>query len=608
MLKKQEYTIKKNQVKKRDGRIVDFDETKILNAMLKALSATGEVGDLKKKSRELAGEVLAILETRFDGHIVPTVEQIQDVAEEALMKNNLFKTARAYINYREQHRFLREGDKLMKSSSMFVDDYLRETDWRVKENSNMAYSLQGLNNYIANIVTTKYWLEKIYPPAIRRAYEEGDMHIHDLGILAVYCCGWDLKDLLTRGFGGVGGKIQSKPPKHFRTALGQIVNFFYTIQGEAAGAEAFSNFDTLLAPFIRHDNLTYNEIKQAFQEFMFNMNVPTRVGFQTPFTNLTMDLVPPKTLGEEAVIIGGAPQDKQYKDFQEEMNILNKVFAEVMLEGDAQGRVFTFPIPTYNITKNFDWDNPNWQPIWEMAAKYGIPYFSNFINSDMNPEDARSMCCRLRLDNRELYKRGGGLFGANPLTGSIGVVTLNLPRIGYLSNTKGELLDKLNKMMELAKESLEIKRKTLESFTEQRLYPYCRHYLDGIKKKRGQYWGNHFSTIGIIGMNELLVNFIGKGINTAKGKELALEILDFMRDKMVVYQKETSNLYNLEATPGEGTSYRLAKADKERYPEIISANEIDLAKAAAAADPEDGKADLAVKIFSGEAQRQAVCI
>lgn len=604
MLKKQEYTIKKNQVKKRDGRIVDFDETKILSAMLKAISATGEVKDLKKKSRELAGEVLAILEIRFDGHIVPTVEQIQDVAEEVLMKNNLFKTARAYINYREQHRFLREGERLMKSSNMFVDDYLRETDWRVKENSNMAYSLQGLNNYIANIVTTKYWLEKIYPPAIRRAYEEGDMHIHDLGILAVYCCGWDLKDLLTQGFGGVTGKIQSKPPKHFRTALGQIVNFFYTLQGEAAGAQAFSSFDTLLAPYIRYDGLTQQGIKQAFQEFIFNMNVPTRVGFQTPFTNITMDLVPPRTLGDEAVIIGGVPQKEQYKDFQAEMNMLNKVFAEVMLEGDAQGRVFTFPIPTYNITKDFDWNNPYWEPIWEMAAKYGIPYFSNFINSDMNPEDARSMCCRLRLDNRELYKRGGGLFGAYPLTGSIGVVTLNLPRVGYLSHTKEELFTKLENLMELAKESLEIKRKTLETFTDQRLYPYCRHYLKNIKVKRGQFWGNHFSTIGIIGMNELLLNFMGKGINTKEGKDLAIEILNFMRDRMVKYQESTGNLYNLEATPGEGTSYRLAKADKERYPEIISANEIDLAKVAPST--EDGKAEMVVRMVNPEIQKQTV--
>lgn len=605
MLKKKEYTIKENQVKKRDGRIVSFDETKIVNVLLKALFATGEVKDAKRKSKELAGEVVAILENRFDGHIVPTVEQVQDVVEEVLMKNGLFKTARGYINYREQHRFLREGEGLMKSSVKFVDDYLQEIDWRVNENSNMSYSLQGLNNYIATIITTKYWLEKIYPPEIRHAYEGGDMHVHDLGILAVYCCGWDLKDLLTRGFGGVGGKIQSKPPKHFRTALGQIVNFFYTIQGEAAGAEAFSNFDTLLAPFIRYDKLTYDEIKQAFQEFMFNMNVPTRVGFQTPFTNLTMDLVPPKTLGEEAVIIGGVMQKEQYKDFQEEMNTLNKVFAEVMLEGDAQGRVFTFPIPTYNITRNFNWDNPNWQPIWEMAAKYGIPYFSNFINSDMNPEDARSMCCRLRLDNRELYKRGGGLFGANPLTGSVGVVTLNLPRVGYLASSKEDLFKRIEKLMELAKLSLEIKRKTLERFTENGLYPYCKYYLGNIKKQRGQYWGNHFSTIGIIGMNELLLNFLDKGIISEEGKSLAIEILDFMRDKMVEYQKETGNLYNLEATPGEGTSFRLAKLDKERYPEIKCASEISYGESAI--DPIKEKADMVVNLVNIEAQKQAVC-
>ncbi len=574
MLKKKEYTIKANQVKKRDGRIVDFDEAKIESVLVKALFATGESKDVKRKARELNGEAVAILENRFDGHIVPTVEQIQDVVEEVLMKNGLFKTSRSFIIYREQHRFLREGEKLVKKSTMFVDDYLQELDWRVNENSNMAYSLQGLNNYIATIITTKYWLEKIYPPTIRHAYNDGDFHVHDLGILAVYCCGWDLKDLLIKGFGGVSGKIQSKPPKHFRTALGQIVNFFYTLQGEAAGAQAFSNFDTLLAPFIRKDNLTYEAVKQALQEFLFNMNVPTRVGFQTPFTNLTMDLIPPKTLGEEAVIIGGVPQQEQYKDFQEEINLLNKVFAEIMLEGDAQGRVFTFPIPTYNITKDFDWNNPSWQPIWEMAAKYGIPYFSNFINSDMNPEDARSMCCRLRLDNRELYKRGGGLFGAYPLTGSIGVVTLNLPRLGYLASNEEDLFKRLGKLMDLAEESLEIKRKTLERFTESGLYPYCRYYLSGIRKQRGQYWGNHFSTIGIIGMNELLLNFLGKNLIDKEGKKLAIKILEFMRAKIVKYQKDTGNLYNLEATPGEGTSYRLARLDKERFPEIISAADI----------------------------------
>lgn len=589
MLKKKDYTIKKNQVKKRDGRIVDFDEVKIENAIVKALFATSEIKDAKRKARELSGEVVALLENRFDGHIVPTVEQIQDVVEEVLMKNGLFKTARSFIIYREQHRFLREGEKLIKKSTMFVDDYLQELDWRVNENSNMAYSLQGLNNYIATIITTKYWLEKIYPPTIRHAYDDGDFHIHDLGILAVYCCGWDLKDLLIKGFGGVSGKVQSKPPKHFRTALGQIVNFFYTLQGEAAGAQAFSNFDTLLAPFIRKDNLTYDAVKQALQEFLFNMNVPTRVGFQTPFTNLTMDLIPPKTLGEEAVIIGGAPQQEQYKDFQEEINILNKVFAEIMLEGDAQGRVFTFPIPTYNIIKNFDWNNPYWQPIWEMAAKYGIPYFSNFINSDMNPEDARSMCCRLRLDNRELYKRGGGLFGAYPLTGSIGVVTLNLPRLGYLAANEEDLFKRLEKLMDLAQESLEIKRKTLERFTENGLYPYCRYYLSDVRKQRGQYWGNHFSTIGIIGMNELLLNFFKKNLLEKEGKKLALKILEFMRAKIVKYQKETGNLYNLEATPGEGTSYRLARLDKERFPEIISAADIVYGKIKPAAKTAKGK-------------------
>ncbi|MBU3965511.1 ribonucleoside triphosphate reductase [Patescibacteria group bacterium] len=607
MFKKKEYSIKSNQVKKRDGRIVDFDETKINNAIIKALFASGEIleAEVKKKSLEFSAQVVVILENRFDGHTMPTVEQIQDIAEEVLMKNGLFKTARAYIIYREQHRFLRESEKLIKKSTVFVDDYLEEIDWRVNENSNMAYSLQGLNNYIANIITTKYWLEKIYPPPIRRAYEEGDFHIHDLGILAVYCCGWDLKDLLTRGFGGVGGKIQSKPPKHFRTALGQIINFFYTIQGEAAGAMAFANFDTLLAPFIHYDNLTYAEVKQAIQEFLFNMNVPTRVGFQTPFTNITMDLVPPKTLGEEAIIIGGAPQKEQYKDFQQEMNLLNKIFAEVMLEGDAQSRVFTFPIPTYNITKNFDWDNPYWEPIWEMSAKYGIPYFSNFINSDMSPEDARSMCCRLRLDNRELYKRGGGLFGAYPLTGSTGVVTLNLPRLGYLAKNKADLFERLEKMMGLAKTSLEIKRKTLERFTEQGLYPYCRYYLGNIKKQRGQYWGNHFSTIGIIGMNELLVNFIGKNIAEEEGKSLALEILDFMREKIISFQKETDNLYNLEATPAEGTSYRLAKLDKERYPEIISASELRYEDNPTI--PATEKVDLVVEPVNTEAQKQTVC-
>ena len=442
----------------------------------------------------------------------------------------------------------------------------------MKENANMAYSLQGLNNYVSSIVSSKYWMERVYSKAIKRAHEEGDFHIHDLDKIAAYCCGWDLQDLLTRGFTGVPGKISCKPPKHFRSALGQIVNFFYTTQGETAGAQAFSNFDTLMAPFIHYDKLDYASVKQAMQEFIFNLNVPTRVGFQTPFTNLTMDMTCHPTYKEQAVIIGGAPQKEKYSEFQEEMDMINKAFAEVMTEGDASGRIFTFPIPTYNIDKDFNWQDERFNPIWEMTAKYGIPYFANFVNSDMKPEDARSMCCRLRLDNRELHKRMGGLFGAAPLTGSVGVVTINLPRVGYLAKDKKDFFKRLDTLMDLAKESLEIKRKVVEGFTAKGLYPYSRFYLDGIYKRRGSYWGNHFSTIGLIGMNEALVNFIGEKTSTKKGLKFAEEVLSYMREKMIKYQEETGNLYNLEATPAEGTSYRLALKDKKRYPKMIFAN------------------------------------
>jgi len=571
--------IKVKQIRKRDGRVVKFDKKKIVSAVYKAFTVTDEGS--KRGSQELAKKVECEINKRFvvrngGGKMkteIPTVEELQDIVENFLIRENYIDTAKAYIIYREQHRLLRESQDVLKKSVDLVDDYLKEIDWQVKENSNMSYSLQGLNNYIANVITSKYWIEKIYPPEIREAYNKGDFHIHDLGLLAVYCCGWDLKDLITRGFGGVSGKSESKAPKHFRSALGQIVNFFYTLQGEAAGAQAFSSFDTLLAPFIRYDQLTYREIKQAIQEFVFNMNVPTRVGFQTPFTNITMDLVVPKTIADEAVLIGGVPQKEQYKDFTNEMSLLNKAFAEIMLEGDASGRVFTFPIPTYNITKDFNWDDPNLEPIWEMTAKYGIPYFANYVNSDMKPEDARSMCCRLRLDNRELYKRGGGLFGAYPLTGSIGVVTINLPRIGYLSKNKKDFYDSLGKAMDLAKKSLEIKRKTLENFTEKGLYPYSKHFLANMKLQRGEYWGNHFSTIGIIGMNEALLNFFGgkTDITTKKGNKFAQEILEFMRNRIIGYQEETGGLYNLEATPGEGTAYRLAKKDIAKYPDIITA-------------------------------------
>ncbi len=460
------------------------------------------------------------------------------------------------------------------ANAALVESYLKQLDWKVNENSNMAYSIQGLNNYIASEISKNYWLNKIYPADIKNAHLNGDIHIHDLNIISVYCVGWDLKDLLTEGFRGVRGKIESAPPKHFRTALGQIVNFMYTMQGEAAGAQAFSNFDTLLAPFIKYDNLDYEQVKQAMQEFVFNMNVPTRVGFQTPFTNITMDLTVPSYYAEQPVIIGGELQKKTYKEFQNEMDMINKAFFEIMMQGDASGRVFTFPIPTYNITKDFDWDNKNIEGLWEMSAKYGIPYFSNFINSDMSPEDARSMCCRLRIDNRELEYRGGGLFGSNPLTGSVGVVTINLPKIAELSKTKGEFFEKLTDRMEQAKESLEIKRALLEDYTDKDLYPYTKFYLRDIKSRYGIYWKNHFSTIGLIGMNEACLNLINDDIGSFRGKQFALEVMDYMRAKIVEFQNETGNNYNLEATPGEGTSYRLAKLDREKYPYYTNSTQL----------------------------------
>jgi len=560
------------QIRKRDDRIVVFDPERVVSAIFKAMQVTGE-GD-HDLAEKIADQIIEAINVKFHERSIPAVEEIQDVVEEYLIRNRQIKTAKAYILYRDQRAKIRDLQKMIDSDDL-IEGYLRQVDWRVKENSNMSYSLQGLNNHVASSVSSHYWLNKVYPENIRRAHQDADIHIHDLQLLSAYCCGWDLKDILLEGFGGVAGKAESKPPKHFRTALGQLVNFFYTLQGETAGAQAVSNFDTLLAPFIRYDSLGYNEVKQALQEFMFNMNVPTRVGFQTPFTNITLDLAVPPTFKDESIIIGGQPQKENYGEFQAEMDIFNRALAEVMCEGDAKGRVFTFPIPTYNISRDFNWDNPVLNNVWEMTAKYGIPYFANFVNSDMKPEDARSMCCRLRLDNRELRKRGGGLFAANPLTGSVGVVTINLPRIGYLSKTKEELLNRLSQMMEIAKESLDIKRKTLEKFTDEGLYPYSKHYLLGIKERFGEYWKNHFATIGINGMNELLVNFLGsdKDISSAEGHALAIELMDFMRERVIQYQEETNNLFNLEATPAEGTSYRFAKKDKELYPDIIVANE-----------------------------------
>jgi ribonucleoside-triphosphate reductase len=536
----------------------------------KAFAATGEGSP--KEAQKVSDKVVQLLNKNFKKGFVPTIEELQDLIERVLMVLDFEETAKAYILYREQHRKIRAVKEVISEAVDLVDSYISRADWRVKENSNMEFSLQGLNNHIFSVVSGKYWMEKVYPKEIREAHEGGDIHIHDLQLIAAYCCGWDLHDLLVKGFGGVPGKISSAPPKHFRAALGQVVNFIYTLQGEANGAQAFANFDTLLAPFISYDKLSYEEVKQALQEFVFNMNVPTRVGFQTPFSNITLDLQVPKIYKDQAVIIGGQPQKETYRQFQEQMNMINRAFAEVMTAGDAQNRVFTFPIPTYNITKDFNWEDKALNPIWEMTAKYGMPYFANFVNSDMSPDDARSMCCRLRLDNRELYKRGGGLFGANPMTGSIGVVTINLPRAGYVAKTKKEFLDQVYHLMDLAKESLEIKRGFVEKLTDIGLYPYSRFYLQDIKKRRGAYWSNHFTTIGIIGMNEALLNLLGVDITTPKGNKFAEEVLEKMRDRMIKYQKETGSLYNLEATPAEGTSRRLANLDQDKFPDIIFAN------------------------------------
>ncbi len=552
------------KVVKRDGSTQPFEAKKITNAILKAGQSTGEFD--AETAKKLTIKVVITVQQLY-AETTPSVENIQDIVENVLLTSTFHKTAKAYILYRDQRAKVREISS--KFNVELVDQYLQRLDWQVNENSNMGYSLQGLNNYVSSEITKIYWLNKIYPEKIKNMHLSGDFHLHDLGLLGAYCVGWDLQDLLISGFKGVIGKAESKPAKHFRTALGQVVNFFYTLQGESAGAQAFSNFDTLLAPFIAYDKLSYDEVKQALQEFLFNVNVPTRVGFQTPFTNVTLDLNVPSYYKNQGVIIGGKIQDRKYGEFQKEMDMFNKAFLELMLDGDAKGRVFTFPIPTYNITKDFDWDNPSYQPLWDITAKYGIPYFANFVNSDMNPEDARSMCCRLRIDNRELNRRGGGLFGSAPLTGSIGVVTINMPRLGYISSTEDEFFKNLTDRMETAKLSLEIKRKVIERFTAANLYPYMSFYLRSVKQRFNEYWKNHFSTIGIVGLNECCLNLFGENIGTEKGRAFGVKVMNFMRAKLIEFQKETGNNYNLEATPAEGTSYRLAKLDREKYPDII---------------------------------------
>jgi anaerobic ribonucleoside-triphosphate reductase len=551
------------KVEKRDGTIVDFDKDKISEAIYKAAKSVG--GHDRAMADDLANKVMYYLKGALRNEL-PTVEQVQDAVERVLIEEGHAKTAKAYILYREQHKKLRENEKIMLDVVDTMDGYLKQSDWRVNENSNINYSHSGLLLHIAGSVIANYTLSNIYPTKIGEAHKNGDMHIHDLSMgIAGYCAGWSIRQVLEEGFNGVPGKINSKPPKHFGAALWQLINFLGTLQNEWAGAMAFSSFDTYLAPYVKADELSYKQLKQNLQGFIFNMNVPTRWGGQTPFSNLTLDWVIPKDMQDKKPVIGGKVQDFTYSDCQEEADMINKAFIEIMMEGDADGRIFTFPIPTYNITKDFDWDSENAQLLFKMTSRYGIPYFQNFINSTLDPADVRSMCCRLQMDMRELRQRGGGLFGAVEMTGSIGVVTINLPRIGYTAKNREEYFARIEELMEMAKDSLELKRKIIQQNMDNGLLPYTKRYLG--------HFNNHFSTIGLVGMNEALKNFLKTDITTPEGIAFAKETLEFMRNKLADFQEETGHIYNLEATPAEGTSYRLARKDKELYPDIVTAGE-----------------------------------
>jgi ribonucleoside-triphosphate reductase len=554
---------KVKRVQKRDGQLVLFDEGRITDCIFKAVKAVGQ--DDYSKAKNLSFKVCSILEIFFKGGVIPTVEMIQDLIEKVLIESSEVEIAKAYILYRDQRRRLRDEGQAMMNVTSTMDGYLKQSDWRVAENANMNYSLSGLLMHAATSVFAHYTLNNVYSKEIADAHRNGDIHLHDLGMgIAGYCAGWSLRQLLTEGFNGVPGKIDSKPAKHLDSALWQIINFIGTLQNEWAGAQAFSSFDTYLAPLIKADNMPYAKVKQAMQGFIFNMNVPTRWGGQTPFSNLTFDWVVPEDMRNKKAIVGGKEMSFTYDDCQKEMDLINRAFIEVITEGDAKGRVFTFPIPTYNVTNDFNWDNDNATLLFEMTAKYGIPYFQNFINSELKPGDVRSMCCRLQMDMRELRQKGGGLFGAVEMTGSVGVVTINLPRIGYLSKTKEEFFERLSKLMDISRASLEIKRKLVQRNMDNGLMPFTKRYLGTLQ--------NHFNTIGINGMNEALQNFFGADVNmsTKRGIAFTEEVLDFMRDRLKKFQEETGNIYNLEATPAEGVSYRFAKIDKERYPDMIS--------------------------------------
>lgn len=557
-------TVGAPQVRKRDGAVVPWNTERVRSAVTRAFRAELNQPDPEPLSAEIEDRierVTAAVVDRQDCRAMVDIETIQDDVENALLDLGERAVGRRYMIYRAAHAAQRN----------LVHDYLAQHDWRVQENSNMGFSLQGLHNYVTSAISQDYWLGRIYPPHIAEAHLSGDLHIHDAGMLSPYCVGWDLEDFLRRGVVPIPGKIAAQPPRHFRSALGQLVNLLYTLQGEAAGAQAVSSIDTLLAPFIRNDGLSYAAVRQALQEFVFNLNVPTRVGFQAPFTNITLDVRCPAIYRDKAAVVGGTLLDETYGEFQHEMDVFNLALCDVYSAGDGAGRGFTFPIPTYNVTPDFPWASEVGQAICSMTAKYGTPYFANFVSSDMHPDDVRSMCCRLRLDTRAIRRRGGGLFGANPLTGSLGVVTINLPRLGFLSQDEDEFFQRLRRLMDLAKDSLVIKRNTVEEFTRQGLYPYAREYLEAVAAQSGRYWNNHFDTIGLVGANEAALNLLGEDIGTERGRAFAQRVLNFMAGVLAQYQEEQGQLFNLEATPAEGVSYRLAGLDRKHYPGILQA-------------------------------------
>jgi ribonucleoside-triphosphate reductase len=551
------------RIRKRDGQVVTFDADKIHSAIRRAGAATGDFGD--DEARLLTAQVVKVLAHRFVGQI-PDIERIQDVVEQALISANHFRTMRAYSVYREQRARLRQDKKTVVDVAASINEYLDRQDWRVAANANQGYSLGGLILNVSGKVTANYWLSHVYPPEVGAAHREGDLHIHDLDMLSGYCAGWSLKMLLQEGLNGVPGKVEARPPKHLSSAVGQIVNFLGTLQNEWAGAQAFSSFDTYMAPFLRKDNLSYEEVRQSIQELIYNLNVPSRWGTQTPFTNLTFDWTCPEDLASQRPLIGGEEMPFTYGDLQAEMDMINRAYIEVMTAGDAKGRVFTFPIPTYNITKDFPWESPNVEILFEMTAKYGLPYFQNFINSDLEPGMVRSMCCRLQLDLRELLKRGNGLFGSAEQTGSVGVVTINCARLGYLHRGDWDgLVSRLDTLLGIARTSLEIKRKEITRRMDAGLFPYTKRYLGTLR--------NHFSTIGVNGINEMVRNYTAGAhdITTPEGHALAVTLLDHVRERMTEFQEQTGHLYNLEATPAEGTTYRFAREDRKRFPDILQA-------------------------------------